>query len=666
MSSALRCPKCQTELPSGAATGPCPNCGAIAAGEATLSAELSPGRTIDANLAPTLTPGQKHVEDLPTIEGQIFGDYELHAEIARGGMGIVYRARQISLNRPVAVKMILAGHLASEADVQRFYSEAQAAANLDHPHIVPIYEVDQHEGRHYFSMKLVDGGSLSAHTDRVAQQIAERDPPESHELQCAVARFMAAVAQAVQYAHDRGILHRDLKPGNILLHKDEGGRMKDEAARVLPDSSFILQPSAFLPMLTDFGLAKRVTGDSGLTKTGVILGTPSYMAPEQASGKGHASTPAADVYSLGAVLYELLTGRPPFQADTPLDTVLQVLGKEPTSPTELNHAVARDLETICLKAMSKEPKERYASAGDLAADLLRFAEGQPIKARPVGRLERTWRWCRRNPVVASLSAVVIILLLALGAALGFLFEPEPKPPSDGSLARILAAGEIVIAIDPVYPPLEFNDQNNQLVGFDVDLSLELARRLGVKVRFNKVAWEWSDVPPGLEKQHCDIVLSSWTITDERKQDVDFVEYMRMQQLYVCRRPIVVQKEQDLEGKVVVVGIGTWAHTWLQSVQKKGINLKELKVLRGSADPFPLVRNGEADVTVTDAPVGRYYAARYPELAVTGQVGHEMDPKPVGIVCRKADKDLQNALAQAIQQLRGDGTFDRFLEKWFGK
>jgi hypothetical protein len=352
-------------------------------------------------LAPTLSPGET-ASAAPLGTVRYFGDYELLKEIARGGMGVVYKARQRSLNRLAALKMILAGQLASAADVQRFHTEAEAAANLDHPNIVPIYEVGEHEGQHYFSMKLIEGGSLASEAARLTA-----DPR-------AAAKLVATVARAVHHAHQCGILHRDLKPGNVLLSFSRA-----TPASADPALAGVARLNEFIPHVTDFGLAKRIQGDSALTQSGAIIGTPSYMAPEQAAGKKGLTT-ACDVYALGAILYELLTGRPPFRAATPLDTVLQVIDREPDPPRKLNASVNRDLETVCLKCLRKEPEKRYDSAAALADDLERWLRGEPIEARPVGRTERLWRWCRRNPAVAALTVGTAAALLA-GAVVGTVF-----------------------------------------------------------------------------------------------------------------------------------------------------------------------------------------------------------------------------------------------------
>ncbi len=305
-----------------------------------------------------------------------FGDYEIIRELARGGMGVVFEARQVSLSRKVALKMILAGQLANDTDVKRFYSEAQAAANLDHPGIVPIFEVGQHEGQHYFSMGFVEGQSLSQRLNE--GPLAARG----------AATLMVTVADAIEYAHQCGVIHRDLKPGNILL--DQKGN----------------------PRVSDFGLAKKVNGDSALTGSGQIMGTPSYMPPEQAGGHRGEVGPPADVYALGATLYALVTGRPPFQAATAMDTVLMVVGEEPVSPRRLNASIPRDLETICLKCLEKEPGRRYTSAAFLAEDLRRFLAGEPILARPVGSMERLRKWARRRPAAAALVSVSSLTFIA--------------------------------------------------------------------------------------------------------------------------------------------------------------------------------------------------------------------------------------------------------------
>ncbi|MCI0459995.1 MAG: tetratricopeptide repeat protein [Gemmataceae bacterium] len=321
--------------------------------------------------------------------------YEVLEELGRGGMGVVYKARQQGLNRLVALKMILSGAHAGPDQLARFRAEAEAVAALQHPNIVQIYEIGEHEGRPYFSLEFVAGGSLTARlggTPLPADQAA---------------RLVEPLARAMHSVHERGIIHRDLKPGNVLLAacglaNPEGYSAKPQAAEVTPK-------------ITDFGLARQLDTDSGHTSTGAVLGTPSYMAPEQAAGKVKEIGPAVDVYALGAILYECLTGRPPFKGPTVLDTLDQVRQDEPVPPHRLLAKVPRDLETICLRCLEKDPRKRYGSALELADDLHRFLRGEPIQARPVSAWERGWKWARRRPAIAGLSAA-LLLVLVLGFA----------------------------------------------------------------------------------------------------------------------------------------------------------------------------------------------------------------------------------------------------------
>ncbi len=310
--------------------------------------------------------------------------YENLEEIGRGGMGVVYKARQAGLNRLVALKMILAGGRASAAARARFQTEAEAVASLRHPNIVQIYEIGEHDGLPFISLEFVEGGSLAQKTGHKPQ------PPR------AAAETVEVLARAVHFAHGRGVVHRDLKPANVLLTADG------------------------VPKITDFGLARRLEVDSGQTKTGEILGTPSYMAPEQAAPGPEAVGPPADVYALGAILYELLTGRPPFQGATAYDVLVQTASAEPAPPRRLAPRTPADLETICLKCLQKEPQRRYSSAEALADDLRRFLSDRTIQARPAGTGERLWRWRRRNPVLASVAALAVAALVGLVAlSIGF-------------------------------------------------------------------------------------------------------------------------------------------------------------------------------------------------------------------------------------------------------
>jgi serine/threonine protein kinase/lipopolysaccharide biosynthesis regulator YciM len=306
---------------------------------------------------------------LPKIPG-----YDVLGVLGRGGIGIIYRVRHIKLNRVSALKMLLSGAYASSAELARFMREARAVAALKHQNIVQIYDVYELEGRPYFTMELVEGGSL-------AQQIAGAQPDARR-----AAQVVLALAQAVHAAHQVGIVHRDLKPANVLLTADG------------------------VPKISDFGLATRFADEPSITGNEARLGTPSYMAPEQATGSPGANSPAVDIYALGAILYELLTGRPPFRAETQAETVRKVISQDPVAPSQLNPRIPRDVETICLKCLSKAPESRYGNAAALADDLDRFLDGRPIQARPLGPVPRLGRWCRRNP-----AAVAITLILATAA-----------------------------------------------------------------------------------------------------------------------------------------------------------------------------------------------------------------------------------------------------------
>jgi hypothetical protein len=329
--------------------------------------------------------------------------YEIVGELGRGGMGVVYKARHLGLKRTVALKMLLAGEYADEAERTRFRTEAEAVARLQHPHIVQVHEVGETGGRPFLAMEFVEGGSLS---DRLAGGPL---PPRD------AARLLEALAGAMHLAHSRNVVHRDLKPANVLLAPASAGGLElAPAGGGGPGGGRPpAEPGAnWIPKITDFGLAKRLD-EAGQTQSGAILGTPSYMAPEQAAGRGHDVGPAADVYALGAILYECLTGRPPFKGATFLETLEQVRGQEPVAPSSLQPRVPRDLETVCLKCLRKESEKRYPSARELADDLGRFLHGEPITARPVGTAERLVKWARRRPAVAALVLVSLLAVVSL-------------------------------------------------------------------------------------------------------------------------------------------------------------------------------------------------------------------------------------------------------------
>jgi TolB-like protein/tRNA A-37 threonylcarbamoyl transferase component Bud32/Tfp pilus assembly protein PilF len=376
MNSALRlCPRCGVEIPPDAPEGGCPGCFYEAALNALASESVN--GVDDSGDVDKPAHGATRSERLAKILGEL-GDYELLEEVGRGGQGVVFRARQKSLNRTVALKVVSLGQWTSKAHLKRFRREAEAAASLDHPCIVPIYEVGERDGSCYFSMKFVEGGQLD--------EVVRRAPMSIREA----AELIAKVARTVHYAHQHGILHRDIKPGNILL--DQNGE----------------------PLLTDFGLARLLDTESTVTRTMEVLGTPSYMAPEQAVGSNSVVSSVTDVYGLGAVLYQLLTGQPPFAGGTTYETIKLLLDTEPKQPRLLNPKIDRDLSTICLKCLEKDSKRRYSSALELAEDLERWLKHEPIQARHTGVFTRGRKWVQRNPTSALLVACVVALAAAAG------------------------------------------------------------------------------------------------------------------------------------------------------------------------------------------------------------------------------------------------------------
>src|SRR5438045_640380 len=394
MISALRpCPKCGAEIPAEAREGGWPGC-LLESGLRLLASE-------DEDV-PTVAPKQQRTTSQRLVEilGEL-GDYELVEEVGRGGQGVVFRARQKSLNRTVALKVISLGQRARTARLKRCRREAEAAASLDHPSIVPIDEVCDLEGACYYSMKVVEGGQLD--------EVVKRAPMSIRQA----AELIAKVARTVHYAHEHGILHRDIKPGNILL--DAKGE----------------------PLLTDFGLARLVEAESTITRTREALGTPSYMAPEQAAGEQRKLSNATDVYGLGAVLYQLLTDHPPFAGGTTYETIKLLLDTEPRQPRLLNPKIDRDLSTICLKCLEKDPQRRYPSALALAEDLERWLKHEPIRARRTGVFTHARKWVRRNPSIAAMTATLLALAVPLGAVIwksDQLFRASQFNPPEKSIA----------------------------------------------------------------------------------------------------------------------------------------------------------------------------------------------------------------------------------------
>ena len=348
-SKASICSTCGVVIPPGSPVGHCPACLA--------------GLLVNGSNDPLAGDEAK--------AARMIGDYELIEEVARGGMGIVYRARQRKLDRIVALKVLTSGEYASPESRQRFRVEAEAAARLQHPGIVAVHDVGEDDGLPWLAMDFIEGKNLA--------EIAREQPLPGRRA----ARIVCAVAEAVQHAHERGVAHRDLKPSNILIGSD--GQ----------------------PCVTDFSLAFRFDHDLSITRTGQVFGSPGYIAPEQAFGRESEITPATDIYGLGALLYHLLTGRPPFQAPTVDAILLQLRESNPVSPRRLNPSAPRDLEVICLKCLRKNPANRYGSANEVAEELDRFLHDEPILARPISSAGKAWRWCRRRPAIAALLAMLV-------------------------------------------------------------------------------------------------------------------------------------------------------------------------------------------------------------------------------------------------------------------
>lgn len=426
-----------------------------------------------------------------TVYPRVFGEYQLLDELGSGGMGVVYKARQEGLNRTVALKMVRSGFLASERELQRFQNEAEAIALLDHTNIVPIYEVGQCGGQRYFSMKLITGGSLSSQLDDF------RTCPR------AIARLIITIAHAVHHAHLRGILHCDLKPANILI--DEDGR----------------------PHVTDFGLAKRVDLEASLTGTNSIMGTPPYMAPEQAAGQRTNFTTATDVYGLGAVLYALLTGRAPFVEQSVLETLNQVRERNPDLPSKYNPDVPQDLETICLKCLEKDPQRRYESAQDLADDLERWLAREPIVARPVGSAVRLWMWCKRKPAYAGLVASLVIVVIVGFAGMGTLWQQAKTQRDEKELQRLAAvkaqaeaersAEQLRVAFDEIdqrrAAELELREHAYDLEGELESVELEIARLGNERTRTKSQLQQRSELIQKLRKQLNEVTAESTKISE---------------------------------------------------------------------------------------------------------------------------------------------------------
>ncbi len=502
--------------------------------------------------------------------------YEILGELGRGGMGVVYKARHLKANRLVALKMVLSGAHAGREELRRFQSEAEAVARLQHPHIVQVYDVGEHEGRPFFSLELCSGGSL--------EKKLSGTPLKAEEA----AAIVEKLARAMQAAHSEHIIHRDLKPANVLLAADG------------------------TPKITDFGLAKKLDEESGQTKSGAIMGTPSYMAPEQAEGKKTVG-PLSDVYALGAILYDCLTGRPPFRAPTVMDTLLQVVSAEAVTPRVLNPKVPTDLETICLKCLHKEPEKRYSSAEELAEDLRRFQTGEPIRARPVGRLERGWRWCRRNAALAAaLGAVAASLVVGAAVATAFAFQAaanareadtnageardnERTAQRNEETAKQEKAAAVAARNELEKANIELTRSQQALLKSTDELTTSVARSL-LRPLASQVASQVQPLPPLGDPE----IESLWELASSKEDRLRlrFVEE-------ALRNPVFTRQLKDRAEVAfqAVLGLDRTRRTQLEEMLGKRLQAKEIAQQHQEDVAFSLSHLG-----ILDRPLARRTAA----------------------------------------------------------
>ncbi len=551
----------------------------------------------------------------PTVPG-----YEILGELGRGGMGVVYQARHLKLNRLVALKMVLGGAHAGPDRLTRFRNEAEANARLQHPHVVQIHDYGDADGLPYLALEFVGGGTLAGHLAR-----GGRPSPD------AAAELVRKLAAAVAAAHAHGIVHRDLKPPNVLLTEDAE------------------------PKIADFGLAKVADAGPGPTVSGSVFGTPAYMAPEQARGDARAIGPAADLYALGVILFELLTGRVPFRADSTIALLRKIEHEPPPAPRSLNRGVPRDLEAICLKCLEKAPADRYPSAAALAGDLERhLARKPPLHARPPGPVGRFWRRCRRNPIPAGLSALLAVAATGLVVHTG----------RDDSLERVRRSGKLVVGVDPNGAPYS-SWKDGKLAGIDVDVAHAVAGRLGVAAEPVELYWDWSAWVRQLDDRKLDVLISCVSITEERGQQVSFVEYARDPFVLVARPDLPIRSRGDLDGKELVVQQDTAAERAAERLKGEGVGLR-INAQKTVPDTFRAVLAGERRVLLEHGRIARRHLRDLgPALQAYPLDG--IDPaladQRLGITLRRDARALRAAVGEAVRGMEADGTLVEILRRW---